>query len=126
MLRPGEKRTLQRLLFGKVALIVLLIILVFTVRGAWSVYERSEYARESRTHAERELAELEAREHVLSEELQRLQTPRGVEEEIRQKFDVGREGEQLIVLIDAPEPAAPAQNLQPTLWERLAEIFGFR
>ena len=126
MLRASEKRVLKKILFGKIGLIVLVVVFALFANGAWGVYKKASFAKENRELAEKELHDLNEREAALQEEMTRLNTPRGLEEEIRQKFDVGREGEQLIVLVDAPEPEPVVDVSEPSIWERLVNFLGFK
>ena len=125
MLRSAEKHAIRRLIFGKVSLIILLVVCAIFARGTWGVYQKSAYAKENRERAEQELEELNERETALVEELARLDTPRGLEEEIRQKFDVGRDGEHMIVLVDAPESVVPPVPVELTVWQKIVRFFGF-
>lgn len=125
MLRASEKMLVKKIVFGKIGLILLIVLVAFLAKGVWGVYQKSSYAKDNRERAEQELNDLHAREGALTEELSRLDTPRGLEEEIRHKFDVGHEGEQLIVLVDAPEPEVPPQVYAPSVWERLVDFLGF-
>lgn len=126
MLRASEKRLIKRIVFGNIGLVVLIIVVAVFAKGTWSVYTKAQFAEENRTRAEQELEKLETREAALQEELLRLETERGLEEEIRQKFDVGREGEQMIVLVDAPDPEPEIVIEEPSVWDKLVEILGFR
>ena len=54
-----------------------------------------------------------------------MNTERGLEEELRQKFDVGRAGEGLVVLIDPPESVEQKEILEKTLWQKIVGFFGF-
>ena len=93
MLRASDKRALRKLLFGKIGVIVLLIIFILFAKGTWSVYKKADFAKENKNRAAQELEALYEREGMLEVELERLQTQRGIEEEVRHRFDVGREGE---------------------------------
>ena len=126
MLKPGEKHFVRRVLFGKVALIVLTLVFIIFARGTWNVYQKSAYAKENRVQAEQELEELRVREQALQEELDRLETQRGLEEEIRHTFDVGFEGERLIVLVDAPDPEPIESEAPQSIWQRITSFFGFK
>jgi len=126
MLRASEKRFIQKTVFGKIGLVALVVLFAVFANGTWSVYKKASFSKENRQMAEQELAELHERSAALEEELARLDTERGVEEEIRQKYDVGREGEKLIVLVDAPEPKVVVPVLEPTIWEKLVRFLGFR
>jgi len=116
---------LKKILFGKIGLIVLLIIFAIFAKGTWSVYQKASFAKGNRDRAEQELKSLIEREESLRAELERLGTERGVEEEIRQKFDVGRTGEQMVVLVDAPEPEKVVELEEASIWKRIGKLFGF-
>jgi len=120
-----NKRWVRSFIFGKIGLIILAIIFTVFARGTWGVYEKARFAKENREQSEQNLRELEERERALEEELVRLNTSRGLEEEIRHKFDVGRDGEQLVVLVDAPEPEVVTDVREPNVWERMVRFFGF-
>ena len=104
MLDFYEQRRVKQLLYSKLSLLVLAGVAIFLGFQVFGVWEKERITQERRAESAASLAELTEREEVLTTEIERLSTPRGVEEEIRQKFDVVHEGEEVIVLVDAPEP----------------------
>ena len=122
MLEFHERRKLKQLLYSKVTLLVLGIVVVFLIVSVFEVYGKERQARMRRAEQERVLADLREREEALKTELDRLGSARGIEEEIRSKFVGGREGEGLIVIVDAPDETAPPEP-QKGLWERFLEWF---
>jgi len=126
MLHLSDKLFLKKMVFGKIALFVLILIFVLFAKGTWGVYQKASFAKDNRDRADQELEVLHTREEALREELTRLDTKRGLEEEIRHKFDVGLEGEQLIILVDAPEPEAVVEPYIPSVWEKIVTFFGFK
>lgn len=98
-----EKRRLRTYLYSPVVVVVLLLL---TAVLSVSVYERFTIEREMaerREAAEAELAELQARADALQEQVEHLNNERGIEEELRSRFDVAKEGEQVVVIIDDEE-----------------------
>ena len=122
MLEFHERRKLKQLLYSKVTLLVLGIVVVFLIVSVFEVYGKERQARMRRAEQERVLADLKEREEALKTELDRLGSARGIEEEIRSKFEVGKEGEELIVIVDAGDETAPPKP-QKGLWERFLEWF---
>lgn len=101
-----EKRKIRSLLYSK---ITIGIILVFAILVFISVYERYQVERlmaERRTTTELELKALETRATSLEEKVDHLENQRGLEEEIRTRFDVAREGEQVVIILDGKEEVA--------------------
>jgi len=102
MLEFHERRKLKRLLYSKVTLVVLLVVAALLLHSVWNVYQKEHGTRIIKAKRLEELNSLRGREAALQAEIDRLNTSRGVEEEIRKKFEVVREGESVIVIIDAP------------------------
>lgn len=124
MFKFHERRRLKQLLFSKITLLVLLIVVLFFSTSVWDVYQKQRETVLKRERAERELAELREREASLRAEIERIESKQGLEAEIRSRFEVGREGEGVIVIVDpkADEQAAHVAEA-PSLWSRLISIF---
>ncbi len=95
-----RKKMIKNILFsyGTLVLLVLLIVLL-----GKSVFERFTVEREMsarRTEAERELTELKQRAAALESQVDYLEDDRGMEAEIRSRFDVVKEGEQVVIILD--------------------------
>ena len=76
-----------------------ILVLIF----AWSVLGfigKMEITRENRKIAENKVAELEKEKEKLSSDIAKLKTESGVEESIREKFGLAREGEGMIVVVE--------------------------
>lgn len=109
----GRKNTFESIIFSKLTLVVLLVISLFT---AHSVYERWQVERDMaarRESIELQYQDLENRKAALEEKVDYLQGETGVESEIRRNFDVAREGEQVVIIVDEEE--GQTVSLQPGL-----------
>lgn len=67
------------------------------------MYKKERDTRLRRIEQREVLDELEGREESLREEIERLSTERGIEEEVRSKFEVGKEGEEVVIIVDNPD-----------------------
>jgi len=121
MLTLREKQFIKTYVFGRVGTMVLLVLVIFMAHSTWRIYQKAQYAKEARDNARARLEALREREAVLAVEIERLESPRGLEEDLRQKFDVGRENEHVIVFIDAPHEQDVAQKAEPSLLQRIIE-----
>lgn len=95
-----EKRQWRALLHSRIALGVLVVLVLFLGKGVFGVGQTAWETYTLRKKQERTLEELEARAAALQAEIDRLSSERGLEEEIRGTFDVAREGEEVMVIID--------------------------
>ncbi len=95
-----EKRKIKSVLYSKPIIFGLFLIAVVM---SVTVYDRYVVAKEMEGKLETKRAELELlkqRAEVLDAKVKYLEDERGIEEELRNRFDVARQGEQVVVLID--------------------------
>ncbi len=85
-------------------LLSVLLLAGFSAYGRYSIAVEMTARQEA---AQRELAELELRRAALIEEVEYITSERGIEAEMRRQFDVAREGEQVVIIIDEPIETAP-------------------
>lgn len=105
-----EKRKLRRFFFSRTLAVALLGLFLFLAHASWGAYTTSATAYETRAEVEAEHQALAARKNALSKDIERLKTERGVEAELRSRFDVGHEGERLVILLDPPSTETPPER----------------
>ena len=91
-----EKRKIRSIVYSKPVVAVLMLV---TIILSFSVYHRYTVAEEMKQKLnvrENELNELKQRAATLESKVQYLRDERGIEEELRNRFDVVKEGEQVI------------------------------
>jgi cell division protein FtsB len=94
--------------------------------AALNAYEQREEAIARRSVLSDELGRLEARAGSLTEDISRLEDPRGIETELRRRYDVGKEGEEVIVFIEREQETVPQEEhivRKKTVLERLKGLF---
>lgn len=119
-----QRRRLKRLLSSPVTAVVFLVVAAFLLHATWGVYKKERESRLNRERAEELLGTLQAREKTLAGDIEKLKTDRGLEEEIRERFPVAREGEEVVVIVE-PVGDASAKKALPAVgfWERLKRFF---
>lgn len=109
-----RKRVPHKFLYSSAALFVLLIALAFLIKSSWGVYVKERAIRENLNRAQEELAALTARRASLEEKITRLQTPEGIEAEIREQFQMAKPGEKMVLVVEerytAEDISKPAQS----------------
>lgn len=124
MLDFYEKRRFRRLLYSKVTLIILALLVVWLFFVVLSMYQKERDTRLRRVEQREVLNELEAREESLREEIERLSTERGIEEEVRSKFEVGKEGEEVIIIVDNPDAEDTSKKeTKKSFWQKVFSWF---
>lgn len=94
-----RKRHVRRLRSMLIA-IILVVVIIFLSRSVFSLYKKNKITRETLGQSNGELDSLEERKFALEKELENLSTDRGVESVVRGKFNVAKEGERVITIIE--------------------------
>lgn len=125
-----RKRTIQRLLYSWITITLLALIVLFAASAVWGVYQKYRESRLNRIHAEEELTHLKERQQNIKEDIRRLGTEKGVEQEIREKFGLSKEGEKVIVIVDPEQQrqnksqrAAVGGDFFDVIWRAFKSIF---
>lgn len=93
-----ERTKLRRALYAKPTILVILVLAFVSLQGAWGMYQKSKEAKANDERAMAALGVLKEREAGLRSDIDRLSTPRGQEEEIRDRFMVAKDGEKVIII----------------------------
>lgn len=101
-----QKRKMRSVFGSSITQGVILIITLFILFSAYNRYLIARDMAERRFAVEAEIHALEERRQKLDEEVKYLSNERGVEAEMRRQFDITREGEQLVILLDENEKTA--------------------
>jgi cell division protein FtsB len=105
-------------------LIPLVVILLFVIRGTWSIYGKNRSSLEELNLAEDRLARLQEKETELSGMIKKLNTESGVEGEIRERFQMAKEGEQEVVIVEPPESEKTAGgSSESSFWQKIRGFF---
>ena len=119
-----EKRKFKRLLYSKLSLIILALIVIKLSFSVFDMYKKERDTRLKRIEQKNILYEFKKREKDLSDEIKRLSSEKGIEEEIRSKFEVGKKGESVVLIIDNPEEENIKNNIaEKSFWQRLKDLF---
>ena len=93
------RRTLKRVLYSRLFVLLLLGLVLFLAHSVYRIWQRSRVVVADRNELAAQVAALVDRKQALERELAALQTDRGVEEAIRQKFSVVKEGEGVVTVV---------------------------
>jgi cell division protein FtsB len=100
MLDFRERSKMRRIVYAKPTILVLALLTLITARSAFGMYQKSKEAIAKRDKATAELQALKSRQEELDQDIARLGSERGQEEEILDRFMVAKEGENVIIVAD--------------------------
>lgn len=118
--KPKNKKNI----FYTIPTLVLFFVLIFFVgKAALNTYGKMRESSIRRSQAEAELAELENRYEELNKKVEYLGTEKGIEEEIRTKFNVAREGEKVFVIVgddkDGVHEVEEKKGVFGRIWDKI-------
>ena len=93
----------QRILYKKIAIVVIIVLLVLVGRAMFNGLQSLEAISEKRDKQERIMKDKQARVDRLERELSYLKTQEGLEQEMIATLPIKRPGEEVVVLIEQEE-----------------------
>ncbi|MEK7182340.1 MAG: hypothetical protein AAB334_00680 [Patescibacteria group bacterium] len=119
-----KKKKYYKILYSRIILLILIILTVIFAKGAWNVYKKERITDENLINAERELASIKEREYFLNTQIGTAGTQKGIEKELRIKFDIVKESEKVIIIVDK-EKNTEKNNIESKIsfWNWIKDIF---
>jgi len=120
-----ERNKLKKRIYSKVTVAILCVVVLLMAHGVYDVYQKEQESKLEVVQAEKQKDQLTARYDSLSQDSADLQTQDGVEAEIRDKFDVIKPGEGVIVVVSKPTPTIQPDNrsVLKKFWDSVVSVF---
>ena len=112
----GDGHDPVRLFARRLGMVALLAAVVIVASAVWDVYGKEHDSRTLRVQSEQELSDLQEQEGLLGTNITQLKTERGREEALRESYDVGRQGEGLIIIVEPPAPEPLPEESRLRQW----------
>lgn len=123
MLDFQQKRKIRSVAYNRITLVVLFLFLLFIARSTWMVFRKEQISSDMKNISQKNVEELRLREKELTSKIDRLATTPGIEEEIRLKFNVVKEGENMVVVVPNEESEASTTDQDVSLWQKIKNFF---
>jgi len=118
-----QKRKLSKFIYSPKLILILVIIAVIVVRGAWGVYKKERESRANFKLAQSQYIEKEKMESELTAKIERLNTDSGIEEEIRQNFGVVKPGEEVVLIVEEKNKTTTEDGTKQSFWSKFKSGF---
>jgi len=123
-----NKQRVWRLVYSRITIGFLAFLFLLGLSAIWNVYGKYQKSAEDRARAEENLQEFEERVTTLTEDVKRLKTKEGVEEEFRSTFGLVKEGEGVIVILDDEGDTEIQEKMNgsfwSSVWQAVTDVFG--
>ncbi len=125
MTQNQSKNSLNKIIYSKVMVLILLIFLALLSYSVFSLYKKRNEALTKAHAAQAELDRVKDKQSQIDSSLDKLSTPEGIEDAIRDKFQVVKDGEELIVVTDPNHnETSEKEEVKQTFWDKIKEFFG--
>ncbi len=123
MLDYGQKRKVRSVMYHKATLVILAVLVLVMARSTWIVYQKKISSEEMKNVSLQNVEELRSRNNDLTAKIERLGTQTGIEEEIRSKFSVVKEKENMVVVVEDQNSEISTTSPKTGLWNLIKSFF---
>ncbi len=118
-----EDKSFRRVVRSKYALVLLGLFILFF---GWNVIKfsgRMEEISRNKKNAEEKIIALQEQKDRLVSDINKLNTDKGVEDSIRDKFGLAKEGEGLVVVVDGVNTSKSTSSEDSGFWSKIKSWF---
>lgn len=90
----------SKVIHSRITTVVLILVIILLGRSVYERYMIEQEISQRRAEAEHIQQQLKERKDTLENKVQYLSNERGIESEMRRHFDMAREGEQVVIILD--------------------------
>ncbi len=95
-----KKRRLKKFIHSKPFLGGIGVLVGLMFFATFNAYKKEQNAKEQQKEISAALSLLEERKAKLENDIEKLDTKRGIEEELRNRYELGKEGEEALVFVE--------------------------
>ena len=111
-----SQKQIKGRIYSRTTLVILLFIIILTAKGVFGIYLRNAESVTARDDTAMKLKELNKRKELLNTEISKLNQDDGVDQEIREKFNVIKPGENVVLIVQ--DEVATSTPEKPSLFTR--------
>ncbi len=123
MLDFQQKRKVRSLLYNRVTIGVLSLIVIVVLHSTWVVYRKKVESERIKQASLKNVESLRSRSGQLQEKIDRLATKQGIEEEVRSKFSVAKDDENMVIIVQDEVSSTSLVVKKPSIWQKIIGIF---
>jgi cell division protein FtsB len=110
-----QRQKLKKRIYSIPSLLLLFLLVLISIKGTWEVMNKKRSSEQYVKSLEAQSQELTERQKNLEEDISYLNTEEGIDEEIKQRFNVSKAGEKVVVIVD-PKPISTTTDKNSKIW----------
>ncbi len=120
-----KKKDFKHPFFSWLVIFILFCIIVFLLKSVFIVFQGERKSNINRNQSELIFNELKENENIILSEIEYLKTEKGIETELRDKFRIVKEGEQMAVIINTEKEKSLFVNKEQDIWKKIKSFLNF-
>lgn len=120
-----QKRKFRNIAFHKVTLGVFFVAVLIAANSTFGVFQKKRASEKAKNISLQNTQELRTRQTDLEKKIERLETTTGTEEEIRSKFNVVKEGESMVVVVEEQDQEVSTTSPNRGFWQKLLDFLSW-
>ncbi len=121
-----RKQKIKKQMYSWPILLALFLVVLLTARGTYSVLKKKQDSELYVKNLQKQTLDLNNRQKELEKSVTYLKTEEGIDQEIKQRFNVERPGEHVVVIVDPKQIASTTTPENSAWWKSLWNaIIGF-
>lgn len=126
MLDIQQKRKFRNVIYHKYTILALFALMLVFLHSTWRVYQKKSESLVMKESSNSRLNSLEQREREIDSKIDKLATPAGVEEEIRSKFSVAKDRENMVIIVHEEATTVEKTTQGKSFWGKFKDLFSKR
>lgn len=118
-----QKQKMRKVMYSKWMFGVLGLLLCVMVWKTWGIFQKERMAHRVLEESRLEHAALAQQAEELSTDIDHLNTEEGLEEVVRDRYGVAKDGEQVIVLIEEESTEFSKEGEETGFWAKVKAFF---
>ena len=123
MLDFQQKRKVKSFMYNRVTIGLLFVFVLYASFSTFRVYKKQKESEYLRGVVEKKVYELEAKDRQINEKIQDLDTDQGLEREIRGKFNVAKDDENMVIILENEEATTTDIRKPMSFWQKVLGFF---
>lgn len=119
MLDFQQKRKIRSVAYNRVTLVILFLLILVMAHSTWDVYKKKQTSEEMKNVSLQNVETLRSQSEDLTSKIEKLKTTTGIEEEIRSKFNVIKDKENMVVVVEDENSTTSATTPKTGFWQRI-------
>lgn len=116
-----EQNKISKILISWPFIIILFVIVVIFIINLFSFSRKMQESIKNKEIVEQRIIEINKNKEKLQNNIKKLQSENGIEENIRENFGLIKEGEGVVVIVDNKNEVVPKE--ESTFWTKIRDLF---